>query len=804
MPSTVGNNVSSPDSLFHDMENTEIRTETVLFQEDGKVATQSTETKVMDSQFFNGASDDLENSVKGFLSRPVLIKNFDWLSSVAAQADVTPGNTFPNDWFARPMIKNKLDGFRYFRGTLVLRVQVNAQPFNAGRLIVWFNPFGFQEANNPSSINFLGGITGYRHVDLDIGESTSAELRVPFMCPLTHIDLLNNSGNMGTTRYTVYSPLRGGTSIEGAIWAHFEDIDVQMPTGHPLASFTMQIGGGAKEVTAEKKMGDFENLFRAQSRVSKRLGDLPIVGSFFKGAGWFTDQAAGLAGMFGWSKPTNDDFVTQVDPVYLKNYANFNGKTNAKPLGFDARNTTILPKGVVGTDVDEMALATIVQRPIFATSFLFSVGQAPSTVLLKWPVHPGSCVKNTTAGVTTWNNTYLSYLTQLFEWWRGGICYSFKVVKTPFHSGRLRVVFVPGADLDTDLSTIDQDKCYTKVVDLRDANSFEFEIPFVSNAIWMPIRHDVNALNPSAVLADTPTGLFFIEVLNSLRAGGQAANDIEILMETFAADDFQFAFLTRKVDLDVVIPSTPAIKKFTMQIGVGQTKTKPEPLFPSKKLEEYNPNIVSMGEAINSLRQVLKRYTRAEATPMPLCAAGDVNRVFPYSIQQTNSELTDLFSYIAQLYRIQSGGMKLMFTAEEGVNSAVIPYSLEPYDGSNGTGTTHIWKHVPGTVDTNHGAPGGVFYPGFENSLELDIPFYQPYPFIPTAVGNFKEATDIDGIGPKLVPFNFGPILTIQNSIPLAIHRIIGEDFSFGYLIGPPQLSYTPPPPPPEKENFTL
>jgi len=795
MPQSSGTEQNqSPDSLFHNVENTETRTETVIFQEDGEVATQSTSTKIMDSTFFAGASDGLENSVKGFLSRPVLIKNFEWLSSQDVMADVTPGNTFPNDWLARPMIRSKIDGFRYFRGTLVLRVQVNAQPFNAGRLLVWFNPYGFQEINSPSSINYLGGITGYRHVDLDIGETTSAELRVPFMCPLTHIDLLNNAGNMGSLRYTVYSKLRGSTSIEGAIWAHFEDIDIQMPTGHPLAAFTVQ--GNQKQVDAEKPIGDFENLFKAQSRVAKRLGDVPVIGSFAKGAGWVTDQLAGLAGMFGWSKPTNDDIPTQVDPKYLKTYANFNGKTQGKPLGFDARNSTQLPNGISGTDADEMCLAHILQQPIFTTSFLFSVGQAPGTVLLKWPVHPGSCVKNTVAGVTTWNNTYLSYLSQLFEWWRGGLCYSFKVVKTPFHSGRIRIVFVPGADLDTDLTTIDQDKCYTKIVDLRDANSFEFKIPFVSNAIWMPIRHDINTANPSGVLADTPTGLFYVEVLNTLRAGGQAANDIEILLETFADKDFQFAFLTRKVDLDVVIPRDD--NKYTVQIGVGQTNRSPEDLFPSKNLSEFDPNMVSMGEAITSLRQVLKRYTRIQADPMPAPVSPNVsNAIFPYAIEQSAPSVKDLFSYVAQLYRIQSGGMKLLLAVEKGLDSVVMPYSLQPYEEI--TLTTNVFNPVPDPVDTNHGQPGGIFFTGLENTLEVDIPFYQPYPFIPTAVGNMKASTDIAGIGPKLVPFNLGPIFTISNTVPVSLHRIIGEDFSFSYLIGPPQTSYTPPPPPPKK-----
>jgi hypothetical protein len=796
-PGSSSNNSGAPQSMFHQEGQAQMTEQTVKFLEDGDVEVSGEQQTTLDDRYFRAAGDGLENSVHGFLSRPVIMDTFAWTSAQLVLANVVPIRTYPNDWLSRTMISQKTAGFRYFRGTLVVKVQINAQPFNAGRIIIYFNPFNFSEATNPSSITHLGGITGYRHVDLDLGVSTAAELRIPFMCPLTHIDLLTGAGNMGSVRGIVYSRLTpAAASVEGTVWAHFEDIDIQMPTGLPALAFSKEhkerytVQG---KIETEKKKGNIEQLFSDQSSVAKRLGDIPIIGEVARGVGWFCDQAAGLAGMFGFSKPTESETVTAVDYKLIRNMTNFNGKTLSKPMGLDARNTTVVPSGMFGTPADEMAIATIAQKPIYMSRFTMDTTQGPGTVLWRWPVHPASCEKITASPKFYWNNTYLSYLSHCFEFWRGGINYHFKVVKTVFHSARVTAYFVPGAIITTDFSTIDLDKCYKKVVDLRDANFFEFSIPFVANSVWKANDKITSGIAPSAICYSEPTGMIYLEVQTTLVTSPSAASSIDFIVETSACDDFQFAFSELKQQLSVQLDEIPAPSaRFRVQSNA-------EPLFEARKLENFDPNIVSMGEAITSFRQVLKRYNQISPTPMPVPAATLKNVVYPYICQQGASKVVDLFSFVSQIYRMQAGGMRVMFASVDGATVPPTVVTLAPYRTVNSSGTDDYFRTLSDAIpnDLNAARPQVLSYNSLEKYLEVDVPFYQPYPAMPTAVGEMEAVSDNTGIGLKQVPFNLGPSLFVQNTIPYQVYRIPGEDFSFGYLIGPPLTYYTNPTPPP-------
>jgi len=269
-------------------------------------------------------------------------------------------------------------------------------------------------------------------------------------------------------------------------------------------------------------------------------------------------------------------------------------------------------------------------------------------------------------------------------------------------------------------------------------------------------------------------------------------------MESFAADDFQFAYLTRKQDLQIVgadvQPFPPPPERFTVQY-----MAQPENLFESRKMSDFLPNVISMGEAVTSLRQVLKRYTRMFEAPIPVTPPTNTTTLYPYTTQQSG-QVTDTFSYISQIYRLMSGGIRILFTPAGDSTGVITNIALEPYgdlDNTNAATTTATGDAFLHTVSN----PQALYFPTLEEYLELDIPFYQPYPTLLTPVGRPKLATDIDGVPLHAAPYNRGTALEMINSIPLFVHRMIGEDFNFGYLIGVPQTSYTSPPLPTIEEE---
>lgn len=795
MPGGSGESTQNqtPQSLFHDEEKEIVTEQTVQFQEDG--STELVDERIaFNPDFLKTGEDGLVNNVINFLERPVVVSEFTWLNSAPVLSELSSLN-FPSVLLSRAMQQQKIAGFRYFRADLVVRVQVNAQPFNAGRLIVYWSPFNQSQSVVPSNLQHLGGITGYRHVDLDVAESTAVEIRIPYMSPLAYTDLISGFGEMGTMKIIVYSKLTGGDDVEATTWAHFENIRLEMPTGMPLHAFTNpkiqgtpSVGGkdsihkkpANADKIKEKKKGDFQTLFDAQTKVADKMSGVPVIGEIAGAIKWFTEAASFVSGMFGWSRPTNPEFETPVSIKFLRNFANFNGNTLSKPLSLDARNEITLPKGAMSSELDEMCFAHVLAQPVFTDSFQMSTGNTPNTLLWKWPVHPASCLSILDSGVVTRSNTYLSFVSDLFTLWRGGICYHFKVVKTPFHSGRIRLTFVPGALYTTDYTTIDKDKCFTQVVDLRDANKFDFEIPFVSNRLWNDVVEKAEFTDDN-LMRSKPTGMLYIEVLNTLKAAGQAETHIEFIVESCAGPDFQFAELKRQIACNILetIP-TPRPK---VQIA----------FFPSKDVEGYYANTVSTGEVVTSFRQILKRYCQMsqDFTPTPTTELPLVY-LFPYDTGSYDSAVKDLYSYVSHIYRVYSGSMRLVLTPKEQITT-VRNFLLHYADDS--LSMTRGWSvlGIPNASDDSEmtrANPIGKLFPS-EEFVEFDIPWYQPMSILPTGVGQIPSSSYASTVANK-IPQNSGSYLKFTTG-SYAVSRSIGEDFNFGYLIGPPVTTYTNP-----------
>jgi hypothetical protein len=756
----------------------------VTFVEDGQIAVD--DSALTQDQLYSKAADDgLTNSVVDFLARPMNYVNFTW-PLASGPAAILNQTDFPSALLSRPMIAQKIAGFRYFRATLVIRLQVNAQPFNAGRLLLVWIPFKNSQSVFPSNEAHFGGLTGYRHIDLDLSDSTSVELRIPYMSPITHTDLITGFGEMGRAEVIVYSALTGEADVFAGMWAHFEDVSLEMPTGVPPFSFSSakfpkvldaQIKVPASVQSAERKAGDLETMFTAQTNLIGKMGKIPFVGEALSSLSWFTNAASGVAAIFGWSKPTNPSFETPMSIRYVRNYANFDGMTLAKPMGLDSHNSIIRPSGTTGTNEDEMALSTILQRPVFMDRFTWSAASTSGTIIWKWPVHPASCRTAVSGTMVRRDNTNLSFMSDMFKYWRGSINFHVKIVKTNFHSGRLRFILAPGADILA-LGPIDLDKCYTQIVDIRENTAFDINIPFISNRMFDELQTEVN-ITANRFNRGTPTSILYVEVLNELRVTGVAANFVEILVETSAGEDFQFAFMERDTR---VVPWETTVPPVAPRVLDAQSK-----FFPSVDVPTYMPNAVSMGEAIVSVRQMLKRYCQISEAPTIDVTSGYAV-VHPYADSSTDPTVTDVYSYLSHIYRLRSGGLKVFLANNTDMPSAVVPYTfgLAAPDASLAIGDWNV--AVAGSWLETIGTAFAKFF-GPEDCLELDIPWYQQFPVLPTGVGQIPNrpphSTDANKI-----PNNSGTQI-IYPAGKFNVSRAIGEDFSFGYLIGPPISSFT-------------
>lgn len=770
------------------------RQEVVEFHEDGEVhESERSIATTIPRELQTSGEDALRNDIIGFLQRPVLLQDeLRW----TVNHDVThrlASFSFPRDWIKIPMIAEKLQGFRYLRCTFVIEIQLNSQPFNAGALMAYFVPLGQQLRYLSSNRSHWAGKMGFPHVIYRCGQATAVQLRVPFFSSISHYDLTEGYGSAGEVFLEVFSQLTGTSEVDGTVWAWAENVDISMPTGLPALIPTLT--GEAQSGRAEaRRPGTIETIAAQGAKVATALSSLPGLGAVANMGKTLFGTASSVASMFGWSKPNDPEFPTEVQPLVAKSMTNFNGDAKTRVLALDFKNSKNLPLDVFNSSEDEMAFKALVKKPVYLDRFTFN-GDAQQTALLwSFPVDPVACKKKDAADTNSVARyeTNLSFLTTCAKYWRGGLKYRFMAMKTPFHSGRVRVTFVPGADRTTDfIHGVDINKCYSQVYDLRESADIEFTIPYSYNQPWKPTEWVTGPPEYDRRLDDTyvsPMGFVYVTVVNALRNPAVASSTIEFVVLISGDDDFQLAYpgvnphahvLSRGSDVAPQTFSGPA------QSAMYDSSTTTDPV-----------NADTFGEAFTGFRQWLKRY-HLVATQL---GVGVTLRPFSFGMDIAPSLAKDLarpdtaFDKVSPLFRFQSGSMRVLFArrnnsfiTERAENAVLVAPQEVESTASKGTAETS-------------------FAVGLEPIPEFTVPMYQPWVAILTRDGapldSLSTGVGVDGQY-RFLPSNEGNGVALRNTVNGEVHDAylaIGEDFSYGFLQGVPIQVYArqAAPPPPE------
>lgn len=760
-----------------------------------------------------GGQDSLANDIKGFLQRPVHIRSFTWNSGQGPLTELMPKVSLPSEFIQLGMINEKLRGFRYLRCDFVVEVQFNAQPFNAGAAILWLNPLGDQLLKQPSSTYHLGGLTGYPNVIYKCGDATKVRFRMPFYGLISHYDLCSGVGSLGSMHLSVLSQLTGSADVDGTVFLWAENIDISMPTGQPMRSPPTLFVGAAQSgidqsgspteggepaaemqterpsrVSPAKKDGTMMERAKKERWVSTGLGAVstfaaslsvvPSLTAFAKLSAGVFSQAANVAKFYGWSKPLDTECAPSRQLAVARHMQNANGDSKAKVMALDANICCDVPTEVFGTDEDEMAYRTILNRAVFTDSFQWTQADGSDKILWSWPVDPLWCKQQevdisgmTPMEGTQCQSTYLSYLAMNAAFWRGAIEYRIEAIKTVFHSGRLRVTFVPGATLLSDFSTIDYNKCYSEIFDLREQGTMHFKVPFTWNQPW---KDTITTLRPDGTFSVAPTGMIYVSVINALRNPTTAANSVELIVFTKAGDDFQLAFPQVRDDFRInrSTPIKPPIYSGPAQSGI----------YSCNENIGFDPNALAIGEAFTGFRQWLKRYHAFSNAD--LNSNLDLQLPFRFSADKvTNTppqELAipvDAFDVASELYRFKSGSLRTLH-----VRDPSLPFTA---------------SITPGNVPiASRGGPISVSAPTLEPIVELAIPFYQRWPAILTDTGHpiLCDGNVSTGFF-RDMPYNDGTFEMVGPTSyeSYQVFRAAGEDFSFGCLLGPPIVTLVRP-----------
>jgi len=446
----------------------------------------------------------------------------------------------------------------------------------------------------------------------------------------------------------------------------------------------------------------------------------------------------------------------------------------------------------------------------------------------------------------------MGYVANAFSYWRGSIVYTFKFVKTQYHSGRLRISFIPFY-YNTAISTGVPDVSRTQkiIVDLRTSTEVAFTAPYPSTRPWMfSIRPESSWLGPNnSLMYNAVTGIVRVEVLNQLVAANNVFQSIDAIVEVSGGPDLTFAGPTspsyvpysgtftlaqdktakqehddeynNEVTQDhkivaQIMGENEAVPRNEAQHGIHPMSIDGHPI-----QSNWSPEAHCIGEKILSVRQLVKRFGHFFTTN--LTPTNPAVIIAPYSVQEPVSNTTSdksisQFEYYYFLYAFWRGSMRIKASTYNSSNAA--SRAAGPTN-SNNIWTVGLFTSVQDTFNTlvNRFTAGGVpvqlttpltspmlnmgnsnveVATNVEGLIEVEPPYYNVSHISPaTLYTSTEKPIEISNVLKGHIP---PAIITVssraKNSFGtgtaaetnLSFYRAVGDDFSFMYLVGVPPL----------------
>jgi hypothetical protein len=525
-----------------------------------------------------------------FLSRPVQIDTFTWSegNTAAIQDSFNPWQLY----FSDPGIKRKLDNYKLIRCKLHLKFVVNASPFFYGSLRVSYCPLadGHDDYRVTSDQIKLSQTPG---LFLEPANMTSSEMELPFIWPNAWLNVADSQEfiNMGRIQYVLYAKLRSANgvaaaSVRVACYAWATDVEV--------AGLTT---AAALQSDEYEEPGVISGPASAVARIASRLSQTPVIGGLATATAVGANIVSDVARAFGFSNPP---VINDVMPYAPKAFHSFSSVDTSLPmdkLSVDPKNEVTIDNSVAGDHShDPLILKDLLCRDSFLQGTLWQGADAENKILWSAPVTPINFALQPFGSQSVLNSTPASYMGRLFKYWRGGMTYRFRFIKSRYHTGRLIITWDPNGTPNSDYETTTM----VRVVDLQHEDEVVITIPYKQPTAWSltlgyPNNYS-NGATPSLTYApNVHNGIIQVRVLTTL-TGPTTLPEIDILTFVSCADDIEMAVpeeLPQSLSAFTLQSADVSVDDFVGDVaGVA---------------EEPTVELVTVGETIQSLRTLLHR-----------------------------------------------------------------------------------------------------------------------------------------------------------------------------------------------------
>jgi len=721
---------------------------TTDFVTDGEVVVAQIAKPMTMSSIYGSSDMGVRLSIEDFLAKPTIIASGQFTNSDTSTS-VYQNGVCPNIIMTQIAHSQKLAGFFGMRMTQVFTLQINANRFQQGRYILAYVPLGGTTAGGNHSIgwNFshrysLTQVTQLPHAELDVNCDTQCQLRIPWMSAEAYYSIgqgINNNtvgalGYLHIIPYLAVSSVVGGPNVGYTLWGHFEDTEL---LGATIPQSGWSPGTSSRKEMDSVKSGPIQSAFMASSKAATLISRVPLISEFAQTAAWALDLAAGVAGVFGFSKPHDLAPAHRTHRDTAPYMQNVDGVDPCLPLALTSINEIEQIPGFASTDIDELSFAYIASIPAFYTSAFWTTSQAGDVELANLNVGIPLSATSTDNGVTVNSFTPLGFISRFFQLWRGSITFTFKIVKTEFHSGRLLLAFNPiDSRGGTSISMTNQKSAYVfrEIIDIRQGSEFTYTIPYIAIQNYLQF--------------DEVVGTLSLRVLDELIAPATVNSTIGILIEISGGPDIEFA-QPRDFTQWPYLPSAP-------QSGWAP-KTAPNTCELSSKVIGGASIIPTdaharacMGERITTFRSLLKYWCLLNNNSITLPARSIT--FAPYALPgavfasigvvQKSVTAADIYSHLGQIFMLSRGKVRLHLTCDS--TSVIGVAQVNPL--GNATSTIPFISTTTTSLPSWTTLPSSYVRPDVAGFMTYDVPAYCKYPSRSNAdcLDQYRDATMIN------------------------------------------------------------
>lgn len=589
-------------------------------------------------------SDEPRQEMPRQMTRPAVISTFQWTNASDAgkclNSLLLPGALWT-------LLKRaRLNYFAYGRFNFRVRVVLNGTRMSMGKLLVLYNPYPSGSVLNVNTTGDTGSstflsmaqLTNYAHFFLDPSDNRTGEFTIPFVLPvlwrpLFTIDTTGSAGpplvpptnphdvklqklfnymlNVGTVSVYVVSRLdavTGGIApVNLSVYGWLEDVSLALPVNSSsvpvgvYSSIACDPGTQCDVISGQTVRAQVgSSKIRQEEREVSNNGPVSSIAS---GIANVASLTANLASSLSLCKPAVIDPPVNSVMKAMSNAAHGVGAEPTDKLTLDPQCNIECGEPVAGTEVDEMDIKYIGRTYSYRTTLVWdpnfqSGQQLTGGDLNTWAGSEGTVVLSTgtvniyprcaiTSGSATYGDprpmSVTAHLLNAFQYYKGGSRIKVQAVSTPFHSGRVAIVFIPaGLPIPATYVRDTSDVTYSAILDLTGRTEIEFEIPYC--ALTPVLSTLPNYLSAPTTSPGWCIGQLQFYVLNPLVSSAATTPNVNLIVYHGFCDDLEvygptLAYASTQVPLRTVLsfpsnlqktasPSAaPVVPRIVAQVG---------------------------------------------------------------------------------------------------------------------------------------------------------------------------------------------------------------------------------------------